>query len=244
MNFLLHPYPVFWILLLLAAVLYKLKRKKASRVITITAFAELVLFSATPLPAWMLRNLETQYATYTPTANTTTMPVLILGGSHHNDASLNDIQDLSPRALARLSEGLRLYYAKAGNKLVMSGRKADNTATALTMAKAALLLGLPPGDTLMMVRPKTTWEEASEYKKRFGTDKEFLLVTSAAHMPRAMETFRSMGMKPIAAPADFLVKSDNGSSPYSWGPSVGKLSFAETAIHEYIGLYYYRWFKE
>lgn len=113
-----------------------------------------------------------------------------------------------------------------------------------TMALAALSLGVNAKDTLMMTKPSTTWEEALEFKKRFGTSGEFILVTSAAHMPRSMETFRSLGLRPIPAPTHFQITHNPGSSISSWKPSSYKLNFTDIAMHEYGGSLYYKWFKE
>jgi uncharacterized SAM-binding protein YcdF (DUF218 family) len=63
-----------------------------------------------------------------------------------------------------------------------------------------------------------------------------ILVTSAAHMPRAMRIFQMVGMKPIPAPADFRAKAKLYLGDYLPGGEF--LLIMESAIHEYLGLAY------
>ncbi|AWH86203.1 hypothetical protein HYN59_14275 [Flavobacterium album] len=241
----MNPVALFWLLLAISFICYKLKRKKLSRVLAATAFILLFLFSVTPLPIWMLRNLEQQYHTYNPDSKSTQRPILVLGGGHTNDASLAYVHRLSVPALSRLAEAVRLYNLQPGSKIVLSGySESGQMPNAVVMARSALSLGVAAKDTMMMVKPATTWEEAKYFKKRFGTAQEFILVTSASHMPRAMEAFRKLGMKPIAAPANYQIQKEPDSSLYPWKPSPNNLMYTETAFHEYVGRLYYKWFKE
>ncbi|MEL1244278.1 ElyC/SanA/YdcF family protein [Flavobacterium sp. DGU11] len=216
-----------------------------SQVLTATALIFLFLFSVTPLPIWMVRQLEQHYVPYNPTGNNEHMPILILGGGHTNDPSMNYIHRLSPPALSRLVEGVRLYQRYPGSKIILSGySESGKTPSAVIMARSALSLGVAAQDTMMMVKPATTWQEALCFKKRFGTEKEFILVTSASHMPRAVEAFRKLGLKPVPAPANYLIQKEPDSGLYPWKPSSMNFTYTETAFHEYVGRLYYRWFKE
>jgi len=69
-----------------------------------------------------------------------------------------------------------------------------------------------------------------------GKDK-FILVTSAAHMPRAMGLFRKQGMEPIPAPTDYMAgEREGGLRLGMFFPSAGSLEKAGSAIHEYLGM--------
>ena len=82
---------------------------------------------------------------------------------------------------------------------------------------------------------RDTADEAEIIAKMIGREK-FILVTSAAHMPRSMALFRKRGLQPIPAPADFLVREAQGSDPSRFFPGAGSLGQVETAVHEYLGL--------
>ncbi len=73
-----------------------------------------------------------------------------------------------------------------------------------------------------------------------------LLVTSAMHMPRAMGVFEHLDIKITAAPTDFYYTV--GTKPVTWQgkiwqfiPTWKGLAATSDAIHEYLGIAYYRW---
>ncbi len=242
----LSPVTMFWITIAIALVFYKLKRKKATRVFLMLAFLDMFLFSVSPLPIYLMRNLEQQYPTLQIKEIDEKLPIMVLGGGHTYDTTLPPIHQLSNGALNRLAEGIRLYTEIKGTTLILSGysKKGNRPSQAEIMAKTALSLGVQAKDTLMLTKPATTWDEAVEFKKRFGTQKKFILVTSASHIPRAMQTFKKQGLHPIAAPANHQVKKDPETAMYNWWPSTLKIRYTEKALHEYVGMWYYKWFKE
>lgn len=237
---------LFWIILIIALIFYKLKWNKTWKTLVFLAFLQFFLFTVTPLPNYLVRNLEQQYPAFNPATAHKNLPILILGGGHTNDPTLPALHRLSVPASARVTEGVRIYNMAGGNnKVVFSGfSRSNKTPHATVMAEAGVSLGINTKDTLMLLKPSTTWLEAEAYKERFGTENEFILVTSAAHIPRAMEIFKRMGLKPIAAPANYLIQHDPDETLYSWWPSTYKSMNAQIAMHEYIGQLYYRYFKE
>jgi uncharacterized SAM-binding protein YcdF (DUF218 family) len=66
--------------------------------------------------------------------------------------------------------------------------------------------------------------------------RKFILVTSAAHMPRAVALFKKHGRQPIPAPADYRVKEAQGADPNRVFPQAIPLCWAQIAWHEYLGL--------
>lgn len=239
MTSLSSPITHFWIILILAFIFFKLKRIKVAKGLTIVGFLQLFLFTVTPLPVLMVRSLEQQYSIYNPGHNS--LPVLVLGAGHVNDPKLPALQRLSIPLLDRVAEGVRMQN-KTGGKITFSGFSRFNKSPhAVAMSQAAVSLGVEPSDTIMLIKPSNTKEEAQAYKARFGTGKKFILVTSAIHMPRAIEIFEDAGLKPIAAPTNFINRNEPGVNPYNWWPSSIKSIYTEIAIYEYINTWYYRW---
>ena len=64
----------------------------------------------------------------------------------------------------------------------------------------------------------------------------FLLVTSAAHMRRAMGLCRKLGLNPIAAPADFAAAGAWAWSAGDLVPRANGFLRADYALHEWIGI--------
>lgn len=239
MSNLIGPLTHFWIFLFFGVVAFLIKRKKLAKIFALGAFLILLIFSISPFPIYMVRDLEQRYPIYTPTKADSTHNVLVLGAAHVNDKDLPPLQRLSIPLLGRVTEGIRLQHILKG-KIIFSGFSRANTSPhAVAMSQAAVGLGVNPADTLMLIKPQNTIEEAAAYKKRFGTDKKFILVTSAIHMPRAIKIFTDAGLKPIPAPTNFINSNEPGTNPYNWWPSSLKLMYTEIATYEYVNTWHY-----
>jgi uncharacterized SAM-binding protein YcdF (DUF218 family) len=162
--------------------------------------------------------------------------IVVLGGGHVSDPRLPVNSQISQAALGRVVEGVRLYKAIPGSKLLLSGGGAyDPVPEAEVMARIAVLLGVKPQDITLERDSRDTEEEAVLIAKMVGAQK-IILVTSAAHMLRSVALFKKHGLHPIPAPADYLVKEAQGPNHGRFFPSAGPLQQVESAWHEYLGL--------
>jgi len=90
-------------------------------------------------------------------------------------------------------------------------------------------------------RSRTTAENA-EYSARMLKEagiKRVLLVTHALHMPRSQEAFVRQGIEVVAAPTLFYSRAKW--SMWMLLPSASGLSRSYYAMHEWVGLAWYRW---
>ena len=162
--------------------------------------------------------------------------VVVLGGGHTSYPQLPVTGKISASSLFRLVEGVRLYNLLPGSKLVLSGGSGfDPVPNARVMADLALAIGLPEDDLVLERTSKDTKDQARLIRGIVGKER-FILVTSASHMPRSMAMFKKMGMNPIPAPTDYLVKKTQGINPGMFFPSAKGLRKAERAFYEYLGL--------
>jgi uncharacterized SAM-binding protein YcdF (DUF218 family) len=67
-----------------------------------------------------------------------------------------------------------------------------------------------------------------------------ILVTSATHMPRAAAAYRKAGFDLVAAPADFQTGWQEPSAIFRWMPQAEAIFKSSKAIHEWLGLWVYR----
>jgi uncharacterized SAM-binding protein YcdF (DUF218 family) len=74
-------------------------------------------------------------------------------------------------------------------------------------------------------------------KAAMATPGDWLLVTSAWHMPRAMGLFRKAGVAVVAAPVDWNV---DDSAPLILTTAAGHITQFEIAMREYVGLAFAR----
>jgi len=88
---------------------------------------------------------------------------------------------------------------------------------------------------------RSTWENATKIKEKVAEQgiSAVVLVTTAWHMPRAVWSFESQGLKVIAAPCDYKVERD-AYDLRSYLPHWNVFSESCDGLHEYLGLLWYR----
>jgi len=186
----------------------------------------------------LLRPLELEagdYANPSELASRGVEYVVVLGATAVTE-DLSSIDRWSGEGILRLMESIRLWEAVPGSKLMLSGgsfpgRQSNSEAMAVLPTK----LGVPRESMILETRAADTIDEANLFLKMLGIEKPFALVTSALHMPRSMEIFRGLGMKPIACPCAFRTKV--WPIWYSWFvPDVSGLQNSHLAFHEYLGM--------
>jgi uncharacterized SAM-binding protein YcdF (DUF218 family) len=215
------------------------KRQKTGRSLVTTGLLLLTMLSYEPIGDALLRPLERHYPMYRKSGGPPVKYVVVLGGGHSSDPSLPLVSQISDPSLKRLVEGIRIHRDNPGSKLVLSGgRWLDPIPNAKILADTARLLGVPDSEILLEGESKDTEEEARLLKSLLTTN-EFILVTSASHMPRAMALFTKHGMKPEPAPVEHVVK-ESPIEPGTFFPSGGALHHAERAFYEYLGILWTR----
>jgi uncharacterized SAM-binding protein YcdF (DUF218 family) len=100
-------------------------------------------------------------------------------------------------------------------------------------------MGVPPNSVIYESASRNTHENALLTAQIAGLDitQPWLLLTSAAHMPRAMATFAKAGWNVTAYPVDFQTADEMEWTQYSMSGGPGSW---EMALHEVLGLVAYR----
>lgn len=167
--------------------------------------------------------------------------ILVLGYGHviADDKPINSL--LYPVALSRLTEGVRLWKAANGVKLAVSGAAPvpGTTSHAEMMFRMALELGVPQ---ISIVRFDHTLDTEFEIKSALDwlaannmADRRLVVVSTAMHLPRAAMLLEQYDAKYSMAPTEFTI-SNTG-----WNiPSAGTLFTFDRAMHEYVGMAWYR----
>ena len=139
---------------------------------------------------------------------------------------------------------MRLARALPDVPLLLTGadRRGEIPPVAWGYAQAARELGIAPARLRVLDTPVDTAQEARAALAGTGAARpRLVLVTSAAHMPRAMRHFQAVGLDPIPAPTQHLAGRATGRRLSDWLPSAGNLRKTESALHEYLGLLAWRW---
>jgi uncharacterized SAM-binding protein YcdF (DUF218 family) len=105
------------------------------------------------------------------------------------------------------------------------------------------VLGVP-ADAILVERQSRNTRENAVDTATLWREKGFrsgLLVTSAIHMPRAIATFRAVGLNLTPWPADFHVDHSSGYTIFDFLPDAHWLALTTASVKEWLGLAVYQW---
>lgn len=234
------PLPFFYLLLLSSLLLKWRKKHKLGRLLLYAAVSWMVVISTSIVPNFLIDSLEKQYPPLTDVSALSLdsgIYIMVLGAGHSTNPTLPVSQQLSETVMIRLLEAIRLHRLLPGSKLVTSGAQGKQTESqAAVVRKAAMQLGVAPEDIDTLPRTSNTMDEAQHFKYRFGTKQQVIVVTDAVHMSRAMKWFRKVGLNPIAAPTNFILKEEKSKRTLGLIPRSDHIAKMETAVHEYMGM--------
>jgi uncharacterized SAM-binding protein YcdF (DUF218 family) len=248
----LFLYPLgFSCLLMLLALWLSYRRSRKAYIPILLALIILAIAGNIQVGYQLIASLEREYL---PLATPPTVDaIVILGGGTRNHESPRVMPDLNDRG-DRLLYGAKLYQDGVAPKILLSGGRLQwygaKSGEAENMATILELFGIPRTDMILESRSLNTHENAIFTKEILEREKlkRILLVTSAAHMPRAIAIFRRLKIDAIPAPTDFMVSDRNLiESSYSRKsriinliPTSESLDFTTQALKEYIGIFIYR----
>ncbi|WP_432464372.1 YdcF family protein [Agarivorans sp. QJM3NY_33] len=227
------PSTLLWLLLLLAAICWLLGRAYLAKSLVFISLLLALVFSLGPLSGKMLRFFETQYpAMHVLPADTDL--IVVLGCLHYVDKTQPLSSQVLPCATVKLVEAIRLWRQHPESQILLSGGdvEASGVEHADMLAKLAISLGVPDSHLLRSYHNLNTAAEAQTVAGSYR-GKNIVLVTQAAHMPRAMWLFQQQGLKVTAAPSYYQVR--NWQAPLSWRafiPKFSNIAKADTAIYE------------
>jgi uncharacterized SAM-binding protein YcdF (DUF218 family) len=232
-------------LLLLGGMLLLIGKRRLACVSIATAVAVLWICSTPVVANWAIASLERQYPALTLAETPEADVAIVLGGVLG--------QPLPPRTAVELVEtsdrvlhAARLYRAgKVGRILVAAGNLPWDPAVkpeAELIRELLVEWGVTPDAIDIGTRSRNTYENAIEIERMWkaGGFKSALLVTSAAHMPRAMATFRRVGVPVIASATDVTVVDVDRTGPLDWLPNASALTMTTGAMHEWLGYLAYK----
>lgn len=228
-----HPITQAWLIAAIALLCLILRRYRTALGIAAVAPFWLLLCATPAFTQGLQRRLEGQYDARPPAAYPIADAIVILGGEKMSDDE-HGSADGEADARTRVGLGYLLYDARRAPMVLLSGE-----GDAKPMAAMLERQGVPAAALRLETTSRTTYENArnSAALLRHEGRHTVLLVTSAAHMPRAAASFERQGLRVIPAPA--LPPAAKPIDP--WQPRRAMLWDASHALHEYIGLWVYRW---
>lgn len=246
LGFLAQPSTLIW--LLLVAGLWRARRPQPGRrgLGMVTAAAMLLLIAGvTPLSSWLLVPLEERFPRLeVPAASRDYTGIIVLGGGEDGKASVDRRQLHVNEAGERITEGAVLALRLPEARLVFSGGVAailkDVPGGAASVGAFWRAMGIPPVRIVIEDRSRNTIENAVFTRELLmpKPGERFLLVTSAAHMPRSIGVFRKAGLDVVAYPTDYRTAfPEDALSPFGSIPA--GLKRLDEGTKEWIGLVAY-----
>ena len=240
----LSPLTLALFLVVVAGVCRAIRWRRASGALVVVAFAVLWI-SSTPIVAdAMLQKLEGQYRAMAPEATPAADAIIVLGGAIAGirlpDRPFLVLGVVSfcvwlVVVLYRAGKG-KVVVVAAGNRVAIPGQQVEADA----IAQMLIQLGVPASAIRLERESRTTRENARNVRailQELGV-KRALLVTSAAHMPRAMHTFATVwGFSgPELIPAVTDARSSALADPRNlWLPSLDGLLVVTKCLKEFAG---------
>jgi uncharacterized SAM-binding protein YcdF (DUF218 family) len=240
-------------LCLVLGFLFIAMEKRIGKYLLFLGIISFFAFSSSPLSMALLARLENRYPPLLDTKGVGNVDtIVLLTTAAWKDPQVPLTSQVGETTVSRLLEAIRLFHLIPGARVLISGGPLDsderNIPVSRIVGDLASVMGIPGGRMILEENSTNTYENGVEIKKILG-EKPFLLVTSAAHLPRALAVFHKLGLSPIPAPADFrIIRNKAHFDPSKEGllkqmlsalPSSSNLAHSEQALHEYVGFVWY-----
>ncbi|MBT3370863.1 MAG: YdcF family protein [Rhodospirillaceae bacterium] len=203
----------------------------------------LMAIAILPIGAWVLAPLERQFPVYELAAEAPVTGIVLLSGAAVDLKTSRQVGHAVPGYAAdRLVEFIRLARAYPKARLLICGGNAGvgGAREGPLIAEYLIGRGFPRRRFMVENASRDTHENAVLGRKlaQPKAGEQWLLVTSAWHMPRAVAAFRGQNWPVVAAPP---MGAKGGSAKFTLRFELRSgLGQIRTALHEYLGLLAYR----
>lgn len=235
----LLSYPLYASVLLaaLGAVVWALGWRRIGRGVVVLALAWSFVWSIPAASDWLRGTLEARH----PVVDESELPqadaIVVLGGATWYGWTRRDVVDPWELSSSRLAAGARAWLLHRAPVVILSGgRGGKGGSEAARMSQAIQRLGVPARAIVLETRSRDTEANAINSAKlvRGRGGQRILLITSAVHMPRALELFQRTGLDVVPVPVPERATRDSWRS--RWLPSPSALWRSGRALKEYVAL--------
>ncbi len=234
LSFLFFPPGGLVLLLLISIFLFQRKKKFA---IAMLILSTLLLYSLSTkavaeLLIFPLENL------YSQPKDIKADVIVVLGGGSFNYCP--DGLCIGYSSIKRAAYAL-ILQKETGLPVIVCGGKLFSSGPPEAETMAVFMERLGGRDIIVESSSINTWQQAIEVKKIMNGRgwKRAVLVTSAFHMARSVYAFKRHGIEVVPAPTDY--RTDRSGAFISYLLPYGEyLVTSFLALHEYLGIVYYR----
>lgn len=216
-------------------------RRRAGRTLLVLSVGALTACLVLPVGTWAIRPLEDRFPPVLEPPPSVD-GIIVLGGAIDDLTSRDRDTPTLTSAANRLTTFVILARRYPNARLVFTGGSGAIVQGVSNEAEYARILldqlGLPPERVMFETASRTTEENARDtaalVHPRLG--ERWVLLTSAAHMPRAVGAFRRAGWTVLPWPVGYQSRDRISAYAQPLGP---KLALLDWAAHEWIGLVAY-----
>jgi uncharacterized SAM-binding protein YcdF (DUF218 family) len=242
--FLLQPSTLMLGALIAGTALAFTSRKRLAKALLWGAIAALLICGLTPLGDVLIRPLEQRFPRADLDRGGPITGIVVLGGAEDNRAMDQAQAAALNEAAERYTEAVVLARRLPGARVVFSGGSGSllraEEPEAMAAGRLFVALGVPEDRITLESQSRDTCENAHLTARLLDPqpDQRWLLVTSAAHMPRAMACFRNAGFAVEAWPVDY--RAPRRLDLTRWHGSIPEgLRRVDAVVREYAGLLVY-----
>ncbi len=243
LSYIVYPFSILVTLLAAATVLLCLRFYKLSALILWVVLGAVVV-AGSPLSTELFLQHEQQYLPVSIQNTPTADAIVVLGGSVGLPIKPRTNSQLNGN---RLLHAYRLYNANKAPIIVISGgnvfEQVGVESEAYYISEILKDWGISSEQIIVEGQSRNTYENAVRTKKLMESRQidRILLVTSSFHMPRAIATFKTLGINAVPSPSEFSTVDYSRPAILDWMPSLGNFGKIHAVIHEKIGILVYRY---
>lgn len=227
---------------ILTIFLFWTKRIRIAKRATLAVALVFALFSNLGMSFAALRTLEDEYPIPAISCEDGYEGVIILGGGinpglipeQRGQTQLNEAGERITKALELLNKcpDFKALYSTFSGSLRPEGWSESDSARLFFQDQR-----VPAARLIFEDRSRNTFENAKLSLDIVGSKERWVLVTSASHMPRAMDTFTRFGWDVTPYPVDFRSEVEGKYFDFSRETAIRNWN---NAIHEWVGAIAYR----
>lgn len=232
------------ILILMLAAAFLLARGVLARLLIFSAAAMLALMSLPAIATLLMAPLEPYPALDKDSVPKEAQAILVMGAGRFTDAPEYGGDTVDHFSLQRIRYAAYLHRL-TGLPIYIAAGSPEYEQPPLGVLMAHTLeseLGVPVAG--METQSLTSWENAAYARPMLERDgiRHVLLVTSAWHMPRALEVFERAGIEVTPAPTGFNHNPgwESDMTYTDWLPNARAFLISYYAIHEHLGRVWYQ----
>jgi uncharacterized SAM-binding protein YcdF (DUF218 family) len=233
--------PMLMVLMALLGLVLARSYKWLGRSLVTLAVVLLVVLSTSVGSRWLIKPLEARSLPLASGKENQAQAIVVLGGGRLYSAPDDEGRDLpNSQTLLRLRRAAQIQRL-TNLPILVSGGSPEIAA----LSEADLMARSLQEDFRVPVKwiegtsdnTAQNAQRSAELLKAAGISRVFL-VTDAIHMPRAKNIFQGTGLIVIPAPTGF--HAQKALLPHDFIPTAGALKDSHYAMHEWLGLLWYR----